>query len=59
MESVQTWRWILVYMTAAAAVIAGFLGFYVPAAILLLGVTAHATHWYMHRDAAAAGPTEH
>lgn len=57
MDSVQTMRWILVYMTAAAAVIAGFLGYYVPAAILLLGVTAHAAHWFTHRDTTTTPPS--
>lgn len=49
MESVQTMRWILVNMTAAAALVAGFLGYYVPAVILLIGVAAHALHWWVHR----------
>lgn len=49
MDSVQTMRWILVNLTALAAVIAGYLGYYVAAAVLLLGVAAHTTHWLLHR----------
>lgn len=51
MESVQTMRWILVNMTAAAAVVAAVLGYWIPALILLLGVAAHTTHWLLHRRA--------
>ncbi|CAN5862053.1 hypothetical protein BH24ACT15_BH24ACT15_00780 [soil metagenome] len=51
MESVQTMRWILVNMTAAAAVVAAVLGYWVPALILMLGVAAHTTHWLLHRRA--------
>ncbi len=55
MDSIQTMRWILVNMTAVAAVIAGYLGYYAAAAILLLGVAAHTTHWLLHRkDGAVA-----
>jgi hypothetical protein len=49
MSSVQTMRWILVAMTAVAAVVALALGYGVPAAILLLGVALHVTHWALHR----------
>lgn len=55
MESVQTMRWILVAMSAVAAVIAGVLGYYAAAAILLLGVAAHCGHWFLHRKD-APGP---
>lgn len=58
MQSVQTMRWILVNMAAAAAVLAGALGFWVPAAILLLGVAAHTAHWWTHRTATTAGGEE-
>jgi hypothetical protein len=60
MESVNTMRWILVNLTAVAAVIAGYLGYYAAAAILLLGVAAHTAHWLMHRGdgAVAATPPE-
>lgn len=53
MDSVQTMRWILVNMTAVAAIIAGYLGFYVAAAILLFGVAAHWAHWFSHRKTGA------
>lgn len=58
MESVQTMRWILVNMTAVAAVIAGVLGYYAASAILLLGVAAHATHWWLHRRPVPAAPQD-
>lgn len=59
MESVQTMRWILVNMTAVAAVVALFLGYAVPAAILLLGVAAHTAHWLLHRkQQPAQGPVD-
>ena len=59
MDSVQTMRWILVNMTAAAAVLALFLGYTVPAAILLLGVAAHVAHWLVHRrEQPTAGPVD-
>ena len=56
MDSVQTMRWILVNMTAAAAVLAGAQGYYVPAAILVLAVAAHVGHWFLHRQAAPVEP---
>lgn len=62
MDSVQTMRWILVNMSAAAAVVAAFLGYYSAAAILLIGVAAHTMHWYLHRKAqpepAPSGPID-
>jgi hypothetical protein len=58
MESVQTMRWILVNLTAVAAVIAGVLGHVVPAAILLTGVAAHTLHWWTHRQVAVAAPRD-
>ncbi|MEE8601097.1 hypothetical protein [Euzebya tangerina] len=49
MDSVQTMRWILVNMSAAAAVVAIALGYWTAGLILLLGVAAHTTHWYLHK----------
>jgi hypothetical protein len=59
MSSVQTMRWILVAMTAVAAVVAFSLGYAVPGVILLLGVVAHCAHYLLHRRARpAAGPAD-
>ena len=51
-------RWILVNMTAAAALVAAYLGYWMAAVILLLGVAAHTTHWYLDKKAKAgeSGP---
>ncbi|WP_370324453.1 hypothetical protein [Euzebya sp.] len=57
-NSVQTMRWILVNMTAVAALVALALGYWTAAVILLLGVAAHTTHWLMHRRRPAAVPVE-
>jgi hypothetical protein len=57
MESVQRMRWILVAMTAVAAVVALAVGFVVPGVILLLGVAAHTAHWWFRERGPAAAPT--
>lgn len=49
MESVQTMRWILVNLSAVAAVVALALGQWVVATILAVGVGAHTTHWLSER----------
>ena len=50
MDSLQTMRWILVSMTAAAGVVAFALGYVIPGIILLFGVSLHVMHWYAHRN---------
>ena len=56
MDSVQTMRWILVNMSAVAAVVAIALGYWPGGVILLIGVAAHTTHWYLHKRRDAAEP---
>ena len=48
MDSVQTMRWILVWASAASALVSFILGYWQAGAVLLLGVLAHTVHWYFH-----------
>ncbi len=56
MDSVNTMRWVLVNMAAAAAVVAAFTGFWTAALVLGMGVAVHTGHWLWHKRHAPAEP---